>query len=60
MLRRCALALLLPLLAHTQLNDVPIDSSTLPNGLDLLLYPDDKAPLAYAPTRAEARSNRLR
>ena len=51
MLRRCAVALLLPFLAHSQLTDLAIDRSTLPNGLDLLLHQDRKAPIVHVNIR---------
>ncbi len=44
MLDRCALVLLLPLLVHAQAGPA-VDRSTLPNGLDLLLHVDSKAPI---------------
>jgi zinc protease len=51
MLRRFALALLLPFLAHTQLSDFSIDRVTLANGLDLLLHRDSKAPIVHVNIR---------
>ena len=51
MLCRFTLALLLPFLAHTQLSELPVDRSTLPNGLDLLLHTDRKAPIVHVNIR---------
>jgi zinc protease len=55
MLFRCALPLLLPFLAHAQA-DLPVDRSTLPNGLDLLLHVDRKAPIVRVNIRIRAGS----
>jgi zinc protease len=56
MLRRCALALLLPVLGHAQLSDLAIEHYTLPNGLELLLHPDRKAPIVHVNIRIRAGS----
>lgn len=50
MLRRCALTLLLPLLAPAQA-DLSIDRSALANGLNLLLHVDRKAPIVHVNIR---------
>jgi zinc protease len=50
MLRCCALALLLPFLAHAQAG-FAVERSTLPNGLDLLLHVDRKAPIVHVNIR---------
>ena len=50
MLRCCALALLLPLLAHAQAG-FAVERSTLPNGLDLLLHVDRKTPIVHVNIR---------
>ena len=47
MLRCFGLVFLLPFLAHAQLPDFPIERSTLPNGLDLLLHTDRIAPIVH-------------
>ncbi|HEY1493781.1 MAG TPA: pitrilysin family protein [Candidatus Solibacter sp.] len=60
MLRRCALALLLPFLALAQLTDLAVDRSTLPNGLDLLLHTDRKAPIVHVNIRIRVGSKHER
>src|SRR5215471_7980975 len=50
MLRRCTLALLLPILSYAQA-DFAVDRATLPNGLDLLLHVDRKAPVVHVNVR---------
>jgi zinc protease len=56
MLSRLALALLLPVLAHAQLADPAVDRTTLPNGLDLLLHVDRRAPIVHVNIRILAGS----
>jgi zinc protease len=56
MLHRCALALLLPVLVLAQIPDLAVDRSTLPNGLDLLLHADRKAPVVHVNIRIRAGS----
>ncbi len=55
MLRRCVLGLLLSLSARAQA-DLAVDHSTLPNGLDLLLHVDRKAPIVRVNVRIHAGS----
>src|SRR5215471_19478164 len=55
---RWTLALLLPFLAYAQVPDLAVDRSTLPNGLDLLLHTDRKAPLVHVNIRIRAGSKR--
>src|SRR5579883_763671 len=56
MLRRLALALLLPALLPAQVPDLAVDRSTLPNGMDLLLHVDRKAPIVHVNIRIRAGS----
>jgi zinc protease len=53
---RCALALVLPFLAYAQIPDLAIDHSTLPNGMDLILHTDRKAPIVHLNIRIRAGS----
>ncbi len=55
MFRRCLLALFLPLLAHAQ-PAFPVEHSTLPNGLDLLLHVDRNIPVVHVNLRIRAGS----
>jgi zinc protease len=56
MLHRLALALFLATFAHAQTADLAIDRSTLPNGLDLLLHVDRRAPIVHVNIRIRAGS----
>jgi zinc protease len=54
--RRFAVALLLAGFAHAQIPGIAIDRSTLPNGLDLLLHVDRRAPIVHVNIRIRAGS----
>jgi zinc protease len=47
MLRRLPIALLLASCAHAQIADLAVERVTLPNGMELLLHPDHKAPIVH-------------
>ena len=47
MLRRLPFALVLALFAHGQIADLAIEHVTLPNGMELLLHRDRKAPIVH-------------
>jgi zinc protease len=49
--RRLPLTLLFCAFAHAQVPDFPVDRSTLPNGMDLLLHVDRKAPIVHVNLR---------
>ncbi len=55
MLRLTALTLVIPLLATAQ-GDFAVDRATLPNGLDILLHVDRKAPTVHVNLRIRAGS----
>jgi zinc protease len=55
-MRRLALLVLWPALAAAQIPDLAVDRSTLPNGLDLLLHEDHRAPLVHVNIRIRAGS----
>ncbi len=56
MSHRLLLALFLCVLAPAQTPDLPVDRFTLPNGLDLLLHADHKAPIVHVNIRIRAGS----
>ena len=55
-MRRLVFAFALPVLACAQIPDLAVDRSTLPNGLDLLLHTDRRAPIVHVNIRIHAGS----